>query len=236
LAQPGHTHQVTWSGIQPADNTPPYHNVIIAQRNSVGLSASTRIEFAGAGDSSSAGVVKQKEEQKEEKTGGGFSFSTPFGVLALILIVAAFAFSAFFAVGSRRERNERKRKAQLLSVDFLVAVALITVCVGVLLQFNEASLNHAGSSAFLSDNKAESIAALLQDGKTVPVNAVYCVRYALPDGVIQQPSGGCGDLSSCGGRGVFVARRFTRCEPSPTALPSVPSPSPVACLMEVKTC
>ncbi len=126
-------------------------------------------------------------------------------------------------------------KAQLLSVDFLIAVLLITVCVGVLLQFNEASLNRAGSAAFLADNKAEAIAALLHDGSAVPNNAVYCVRFVLPDGVIQEPYGGCGGLPSCG-RGVFVARRLARCEPSPTATPPVPSPSPVACLMEVKTC
>ena len=128
----------------------------------------------------------------------------------------------------------RRRKAQLLSVDFIVAVSLIAVCIGVLLQFNELAHSRADSAAFVADNKAEAIAALVAGGENVPANTGYCARRVLTDGSIQPVNGDCEEFSC--GRGVFVSRRIEACVPSPTATPPAPSPPPVACVLEVRTC
>jgi hypothetical protein len=122
----------------------------------------------------------------------------------------------------------KKSRGQLLSVDFLVAVSLIAVCIGVLLQLSEFAHSRAETAAFLADNEAESIAALLHDGQSarIPAGAVYCARRVLLSGEVQSVHGNC-DLFSCG-RAVFSARRLESCV---NAVGGVE-----ACVLEVRTC
>lgn len=117
-----------------------------------------------------------------------------------------------------------------MSVDFLVAVSLITVCIGLLLQFNEFAHARADAAAFLASNEAEAIAALLHDGNQarLPAAAVYCARRVLLGGEIQGVQGArdC-DSFSCG-RAVFSARRIESCVNS--------LGEAEACVLEVRTC
>ncbi len=137
----------------------------------------------------------------------------------------------------RNEKRGAARRAQLLSVDFLVAVSILAVCVGAIMQFNEFSHSRAELAAFLANNKAESIAALIHDEgfQAVPPNTEYCARHVFLEGGVQQIQEVFGDCSgfSCSSRGVFSARRLESCVPSPTA---TPVPSPVACVLEVRAC
>ncbi len=132
----------------------------------------------------------------------------------------------------------RGSRGQLLSVDFLVAVSITAVCIGALLQLNEFSHSRADAEAFLADNKAEAIASFLHGGGSaaVPAGNVYCGRRVLLGGEVQgvAGAGGC-DSFSCG-RAVFTARRIESCFPSPSATPPAPTPPPVACVLEVRTC
>ena len=142
----------------------------------------------------------------------------------------------FSRTKKRSEKREAGRRAQLLSVDFLVAVSILTVCMGAMLQFNEFSHSRAELAAFLANNKAESIAALIHDEgvQAVPSNTEYCARRVLLTQEIQPAHNDCATFS-CNSRGVFSARRLESCIPSPAA-PPAPSPTPVACVLEVRTC
>ncbi|MEM0475341.1 MAG: hypothetical protein QW343_00935 [Candidatus Norongarragalinales archaeon] len=143
------------------------------------------------------------------------------------------------------KKRKRGRRGQLLSVDFLVASALLAVCVGVLLQYNEFLQSNAATAALVADNKAEAIAALLHSSEQqrIPREAVYCARRVLASGETQRIAGDC-DAFSCG-RVVFSARRIEACVPSPSpAITPAPSPAPSplpspaleACVLEVRTC
>lgn len=119
-----------------------------------------------------------------------------------------------------------------MSVDFLVAVSILTVCVGAVMQFNELSHSRAELSAVLANNKAESIAALIHDEgvQAVPQNFEYCARRVLATHEIQPVWDDCGSFS-CDGRGVFSARRLESCESEDPAVTQA-----VACVLEVRTC
>jgi hypothetical protein len=231
FANNGHTHAITWP-FSDADNSPPYTKVFFAKRNSMGLADANSLEFNSELDAAQknagAGVAASSESRPLRQSGliaSSVSFDSVSAAFSVFLVlIALFAFALFSSA------RRKTRRGQLLSVDFLIAVSLVAVCLGVLLQFNEATTNRALASAALANNEAESIAALLRAGKAVPQHAVYCAQQTLSNGLIKSVRGDCSSFS-CGGRAVFAARRLSVCEDD-----SVDPPVMRACVLEVKSC
>lgn len=104
------------------------------------------------------------------------------------------------------------RRAQLFSLDLLIAIAVFTFSLGVMLQLNELAAKQL--TAMPESNAPETIAEAMAAGQQLDNAPPYCFRY----------SNGTGNCSgfSCPGD-VFAARKITDCAGAP-------------CLLEVRTC
>ncbi|MBU1197798.1 hypothetical protein KJ765_04795 [Candidatus Micrarchaeota archaeon] len=110
-------------------------------------------------------------------------------------------------------------KGQVFSIDFVLAIAVLSLSLGIALQMVDLSQKSADSYAELQTNQAEMIAMNI----TNPTNGFnsatpYCRRYSNgTDGCL---------IFQCVER-TFVAQRLVECGPSGSQGP---------CLLEVRTC
>jgi len=112
------------------------------------------------------------------------------------------------------KKNVRRSKAQIFSLDLLIAVAVLTLSIGAALHFNELAsrqMTHAYSS---DSNAAATIAEALASGQALNSTPEYCFRYS-------NGTGTCAAFSCTGN--VLAARKIIDCGGS-------------ACLLEVRAC
>lgn len=122
-----------------------------------------------------------------------------------------------------------RKKAQLFTVDFLIAVAVLSAVIGFTLHSAELSNLRLSNYAELQSNSAEVLADANLTGKTLAFAPNSCTvikntTHTLSDNCTPTDF----NNDKCANRGmknVFVARRISRC-------PSGNS----ACLLEVRTC
>lgn len=118
-----------------------------------------------------------------------------------------------------RTKTTRKSKAQLLSMDFLIAVSLIAVALGVFLHYEERIEKSFFEYSERGSNKGETIAVVLLNEGSAPVGEQFCAVYSNASGQVAS-QGSC--PLNCS-KTVFSAMRLTNCNSS-------------ACLMVVSAC
>ncbi len=111
-------------------------------------------------------------------------------------------------------RHSRRRfRAQLFSLDLLIAVAVFTFSIGAALQLHEAAAKNLAVVS-TGSNAAETIAEALESNQSLNYTPPYCARYS-------NGTENCAGFSCAGN--VFAARKIMNCTSG-------------TCLLEVRAC
>jgi hypothetical protein len=111
--------------------------------------------------------------------------------------------------------GDRMKKGQLFTMDFMVAVAMLTAGIGFTLQLNELVHRNASLQAELVSNNADVIAEAFALNRTLSAPVNFCRYYG--NGTTDCTSFSCA-------KNIFSARRLVPCIGSSV------------CLLEVRTC
>ncbi len=136
----------------------------------------------------------------------------------------------------RKKTLAKTTRAQIFTLDFLIAAALITLAIGFAIQTTDASQKKLQSLAYLQSNAADAIAQANVSNKALFSAPNYCALIRKTDAVlsdnctsseepIPMPGGFNKYCEDEGNKTVFVARRIIQCPLENTG-----------CLLEVRTC
>ncbi len=115
------------------------------------------------------------------------------------------------------------RRGQIFSIDFVLAIAILSLALAIALQTVDLAQRNAGIYARLQTDNAEMIAQNYTNGTAgfVPATA-YCVAYRGDHNTTDQ----CNAVNFQCASNTFVFRRLIECQ----------SPVKEPCLLEVRTC
>jgi len=118
--------------------------------------------------------------------------------------------------GGASHRRTRMRRAQVFSLDLLVAAMVLAFTVGAALQLHESAQRSFAADNSGNSNAAEAVADALSAGTGLDALPDYCFGYS-------NGTGNCTGFSCPGGSNTFAARRIMNCTGG-------------TCALEVRTC